>query len=113
MAYFRFKTIHGQEYLYIAESRRVGGRVKSVTLAYLGKAGRTLKSLKRSAASADRLRSFAHGGVAVLLSLAERLGVAELIDRHARPAPAGRPQRPDGHRRTPADGDRAGQSDVA
>jgi transposase len=93
MAYFRFKTIHGQKYLYIAESRRVDGRVKSVTLAYLGKAEQTLKSLKRSAASAERLRSFAHGGVAVLLSLAERLGVAELIDRYARPAAAGRPQR--------------------
>jgi len=93
MAYYRFKRIHGQKYLYIAESRRVGGRVKSVNLAYLGKADEALKRLRLATASAERLRSFAHGGVAVLLSLAERLGVVELIDRHARPPQPGYPQR--------------------
>ena len=46
-----------------------------------------LKGLDRPG---DRLRSFEHGGVAVLLSLAQRLGVAELIDRRAGPPRAGR-----------------------
>jgi transposase len=93
MSYYRFKRIHGQKYLYVAESRRVGGRVKSVTLAYLGKADESLRRLGQAAGSAERLRSLAHGGVAVLLSLAERLGVVELIDRHARPPRPGRPGR--------------------
>jgi transposase len=93
MAYFRFKTIHGQKYLYIVESRRVEGRVKSVNLAYLGKADQALRSVKPAGASADRLRSFEHGGLAVLLSLADRLGAVELIDRHAHPPKPSRPQR--------------------
>jgi transposase len=91
MAYFRYKTIHGQKYLYIVESRRVEGRVRSVNLAYLGKADQALRTLKGAPPSAERLRSFEHGAVAVLLSLADRLGVAEMIDRHTG---APRPSRP-------------------
>jgi hypothetical protein len=93
MAYFRFKTIHGQKYLYVAESRRVDGRVRSVNLAYLGKADHVLRTLQ-GGPPPERLRSFEHGGVAVLLSLAKRLGVVELIDRHVAPP---RPSRPPRH----------------
>jgi transposase len=93
MAYFRFKTIHGRKYLYIAESRRVGGRVRSVNLAYLGRADQALRIFQGAPAGGERLRSFEHGGVAVLLSLADRLGVVELIDRHLRPPRPSRPRR--------------------
>jgi hypothetical protein len=91
MAYFRFKTIHGQKYLYIVESRRVEGHVRSVNLAYLGKADQALRAVRGGSPSAERLRSFEHGAVAVLLSLADRLGVVEMIDRRAG---APRPSRP-------------------
>ena len=93
MAYFRFKTIHGQKYLYIVESRRVDGRVRSVNLAYLGKADQTLRALQGALASAGRLRSFEHGAVAVLLSQAQRLGVVEMIDRRVRPPRPSRSRR--------------------
>ncbi|MHC4800334.1 MAG: IS1634 family transposase [Planctomycetota bacterium] len=39
----------------------------------------------------DRLKSYSHGGVAVLLSLADRLGIGDLIDQHCQ---APRPSRP-------------------
>lgn len=93
MAYFRYKTIHGQRYLYIVESRRVEGRVRSVSLAYLGKADQALRALQGASPPAERLRSFEHGAVAVLLSLAERLGVVEVIDRRVRPPRPSRPRR--------------------
>ena len=93
MAYLKPKKIHGHTYWYIVESRRVGGRVKTVNLAYLGRAGDILQGLGQARVPRDRLKSFSHGGVAVLLSLADRLGLVELIDRHAGPPRPGVPAR--------------------
>jgi transposase len=93
MAFFKPKDIHGHTYWYIVESVRTGKRVKTVNLAYLGKADDLLARLERQADAADRLKSFSHGGVAVLLSLAERLGLAELIDRHVSVQGKTRPRR--------------------
>lgn len=91
MAFLKPKQIGGHTYWYIVESRRVGRRVKTVTLAYLGRPDQLLHRLADHDRPAERLKSFSHGGVAVLLSLADRLGVIELIDRHVRPP---RPSRP-------------------
>ena len=85
MAYLKPKKIHGHTYWYIVESRRVGGRVKTVNLAYLGRADEILRGLGQADRPAERLKSFRHGGVAVLLSLVDRLGLVELIDRHVPP----------------------------
>ena len=93
MAYLKPKRIHGHTYWYVAESRRVGGRVKTVNLAYLGKPEDILRSLNQADRPAERLKSFSHGAVAVLLSLADRLGLVELIDRYVRPSRSSRPTR--------------------
>jgi transposase len=85
MAYLKPKRIHGHTYWYIVESRRVGGRVKTVNLAYLGRAEQLLRGLSQADRPAERLKSFSHGGVAVLLSVADRLGLVELIDRYVQP----------------------------
>jgi len=37
MAFIVKKTIHGKEYYYLNENKRVEGKVKTKTLAYLGK----------------------------------------------------------------------------
>jgi len=37
MAFIVKKIIHGKEYFYLNENKRVGGKVKTKTLAYLGK----------------------------------------------------------------------------
>ena len=93
MAYLKPKKIHGHTYWYIVESRRVGGRVKTVNLAYLGRADEMLRDRRQADRPAERLKSFSHGAVAVLLSLADRLGLVELVDRHVRPPRPGRPTR--------------------
>ena len=93
MAYLKPKNIHGQTYWYIAESRRVAGRVKTITLAYLGKADDVLKRLQSPDMTADHLKSFEHGAVAVLLSLADRLELVRLIDRYPEPPAHGQPAR--------------------
>jgi len=93
MAYLKRKTIHGQTYWYLVESRRIGGKVKTVNLAYLGKPDDILRRIGQADRPFERLKSFSHGGVAVLLSLADRLGLVELIDRHIRPARPSEPTR--------------------
>ena len=93
MAYLKPKKISGHTYWYVAESRRVGGRVKTVNLAYLGRADDILRRLLQGNRLPERLKSFSHGGVAVLLSLADRLGLVELIDRHVQPPRPSRPVR--------------------
>ena len=37
MAFIVKKVIHDKEYFYLNENKRVGGKVKTTTLAYLGK----------------------------------------------------------------------------
>ena len=91
MAFLKSKKIHGQTYWYVAESRRVGRKVKTVNVAYLGKADELLRRVRQHQQTAERLKSFSHGAVGVLLSLAERLGLVELIDQYV---PAPRSSRP-------------------
>lgn len=93
MAFLKPKQIHGHTYWYIAKSRRVGRRVETVHVAYLGRADEVLRRLLEQDNPFERLKSFSHGGVAVLLSLAESLGLVELIDRHVRPSRSSRPTR--------------------
>jgi len=93
MPYLKPKRIHGQTYWYVAESRRVGGHVKTVTLAYLGKPHDLLQRLQQSDLANGRLKSFEHGAVAALLSVADRLEIVSLIDRHAERPAHGQPPR--------------------
>ena len=91
MAHLKPKRIHGHTYWYVVQSRRVNGKVKTDTLAYLGRADDILARWQGAEQPDDRLKSYSHGGVAVLLSLADRLGIGDLIDGHCR---ASRPSRP-------------------
>lgn len=83
MPYLKPKRIHGRTYWYIVESRRVGSKVKTVNLAYLGRPEDILARWSKLLTPGERLKSYSHGGVAALLSLADRLEIAQLIDRHA------------------------------
>ena len=92
MAYLKSKIVNGHAYWYVVESKRVDGKVKTVHLEYLGKADHILERWRQGERPAERLRSYSHGGVAVLLSLAHELGLPQLIDQHAQAA-RGRPAR--------------------
>jgi transposase len=93
MAYLKPKKIHGQTYWYIVESRRVNGQVKTVTLAYLGKADDILSRWQQRSTPKDGLKSYSHGAVAVMLSLAKQLGIAEIINSHVSPPRRGTRER--------------------
>jgi hypothetical protein len=82
MAFLKPKNVHGQTYWYVVESRRINGRVKTFNLAYLGKADDILTRWKQLSVPKDSLKSYNHSAVAVLLSLARRLSIAEIINTH-------------------------------
>ncbi len=79
MASLVAKTVRGQKYWQIVESRRVHGQPRSFVLAHLGRP-ETLLARLQGAAGPLRCRSVAHGAVAALWARAQALGLAALID---------------------------------
>jgi len=83
MATIQAKVSRGHKYWYIVESRRVNGKPRPVVLAYLGKAEDLLRRLQ-GLTSGLRLKSYSHGAVAALLSVAQRLDIPAEINRHVK-----------------------------
>ena len=83
MATIQQKTSRGHKYWYIVESRRVGGKPRPIVLAYLGKAEDLLQRLQGFHGHC-KLKSYAHGAVALLLQLAGRLDLPAIINRQVR-----------------------------
>ena len=81
MATLQQKTSHGQKYWYIVESRRVNGKPRPVVLAYLGKADTLLERLQKLDAPCA-IKSYSHGAVAALLSVARDLDIVRTINQH-------------------------------
>ncbi len=88
MASLQKHRVGGRTYWRIVESRRVNGKPRPVPVAYLGTADALLARLQDPgrAPGPIRLSSKQHGNVAALKAMADRLGVAEIIDRHVGPA---------------------------
>jgi transposase len=83
MATIQAKVSRGHKYWYIVESRRVNGKPRPVVLAYLGKAEDLLRRLQ-GLTSGLRLKSYSHGAVAALLSVAQRLDILAEINQHVK-----------------------------
>ena len=83
MATIQSKTSRGHKYWYIVESRRVNGKPRPIVLAYLGKAEDLLRRLQ-GLTSGLKLKSYSHGTVAALLSVAQRLDIASEINAHVK-----------------------------
>jgi transposase len=93
MASLVAKTVHGQKYWQIVESRRVNGQPRSFVLAHLGRP-ETLLARLQGGAGTLRFRSVTHGAVAALWARAQVLDIAPLIDAQVRRDRRGRlPQR--------------------
>ena len=82
MATIQAKTSRGHKYWYIVESRRVNGKPRPIVLSYLGKAEDLLRRLQ-GLTSGLNIKSYSHGAVAALLSIAQRLDIATLAADHA------------------------------
>jgi len=76
----RKKTIHGKEYWYAVESVRVNGKPTTRHVAYLGKAEEIVR--RKAQRGPQSIFSRSHGVVAALKRFADRLEIAQTIDRH-------------------------------
>lgn len=86
MATIQKRRSRGYTYWYIVESRRVNGKPRPITLAYLGTAGDLLRRLSADDAS-FHVKSYSHGDSAALLNIAAELDVVGIINKHI---PAGK-----------------------
>ncbi|MBW2066497.1 MAG: transposase, partial [Deltaproteobacteria bacterium] len=80
MATLQKRKSRGKTYWSIVESRRVNGKPRPVILAYLGRAEDLLKRLTEGIP--QKVRSYSHGAIAMLLHVAEELQVVETINKH-------------------------------
>lgn len=77
------KTIRGHNYYYAVQTAWVNGRSRYVKQRYLGKADDILRLFDQATApNPDHTLSFELGGTAALYSVAQQLGLVEIIDRH-------------------------------
>ncbi len=77
------KTVHGHHYYYAVQTAWVDGRSRYAWQRYLGKADDIVRLLDQTTAPRpDYTLSFEFGGSAALYSVAQQLGLVEIIDRH-------------------------------
>ncbi len=81
MASLQQKTVNGYKYWYIVEGRRINGKPTPVVLQYLGTADNLLKKLNQRSENMQ-LKSYSHGDIAALLSIAHKLDVPSIINKH-------------------------------
>jgi len=80
MATLQKKKVHGKEYWYIVECRRVNGKPRPFVLEYIGKAESLLKRMSEQ--REKKVKSFSHGAVSGLLNAGKEIGLQEILDRY-------------------------------
>lgn len=80
MATIQKRKSRGHTYWSIVESRRVNGKPRPVILEYLGTAEALLRRLTEGIP--QKVRSYSHGAVAVMLDIAEELQIVQTINKH-------------------------------
>src|SRR6056297_440881 len=81
MATIQSKNTNGHKYWYIVESRRVNGKPRPIVLEYLGKAETLLKRL-HGLRENIKLKSYSHGIIISMLSIAHELDVCSIINKY-------------------------------
>lgn len=81
MANLQRKTVNGYKYWYIVEGRRINGKPTPVVLEYLGTADSLLKRLRQQNDNL-KIKSYSHGDVAALLSIAHKLNIPAIINKY-------------------------------
>src|SRR3989338_4556484 len=80
MASLQVKMHQGRKYWCIVESKRINGKPRAFVVEYLGTADTLLARLKND--GEQKIKSFSHGATAVLLTIAKKLEVVPIINRH-------------------------------
>lgn len=81
MASLQKKKVHGKEYWYIVECRRVNGKPRPFVLEYLGRPETLLKRLREKGYQ-RKVKSFSHGHVFALLKVAEEIKLLDILKKH-------------------------------
>lgn len=81
MANLQKKDVNGYKYWYIVEGRRINGKPTPVVLEYLGTADSLLKKLKQLTKNV-KIKSYSHGDVSALLSIAYKLELPSIINKY-------------------------------
>lgn len=81
MASLQKKKVHGKEYWYIVECRRVNGKPRPFVLEYLGSPETLLKKLREKGYQ-KRVKSFSHGAVYALLKVAREIKLPDILKKH-------------------------------
>ena len=89
MATIQGRKSRGHTYWYIVESRRVNGKPRPITLAYLGKASDLLQRLQGQ--KGFSIRTFSHGDSRALLEVAKELQIVDCINSSVMGADSGSP----------------------
>ena len=79
MASLQKKNIKGHDYWYIVESKRINGKPTPVILQYLGTVDNLLNLLQ---GGPNEFKSYAHGAVAALVKIAQKIGILEIMGQH-------------------------------
>lgn len=80
MATIQKRVSRGRTYWSIVESRRVNGKPRPVIIEYLGTTESLLRRLQEG--TKKKVRSYSHGGVWIILKIAEELQIVPIINRH-------------------------------
>jgi len=75
------KIIHGNEYWYIVECRRVNGKPRPFVIEYLGSVRNLLERLK-SVERKRKVKSYSYGQVYCLYKIAEELNLIDIMRKH-------------------------------
>jgi transposase len=81
MASLQKKKVHGKQYWYIVECRRVNGKPRPFVLEYLGKPETLLKRLREKGYK-RKVKSYSHGDVFALLKVAKEIGLPDILKKH-------------------------------
>ena len=82
MASLQRTRVNGTTYWRIVESRRINGKPRAIPILQLGTADALLERLLGATGGTMQLKTYQHGDIASLIAIAQRLGLAEIIDRH-------------------------------
>ena len=82
MASLTAKVVHGRRYWQIITSQRINGKPRQIVLAHLGTADALLARLQQKPGEPIKARIQQFGLLAAAWSLAQRLQLVSLIDRH-------------------------------
>jgi transposase len=81
MATLQKKKVHGREYWYIVECRRVNGKPRPFVLEYIGKAENLLKRIAEQ--RERRVKSFSHGAVSGLINAGKDIELLNILDKNS------------------------------